>query len=52
MKSLIFSWVLILVNFRESAVLAYFAGINFREFSRIYLEFRELVPAKINTREN
>ena len=40
------------INFRESTVIAYFAGINFREFSRISPEFRELILAKINTREN
>ena len=46
------SRVLIFANFRELVILAYFAGINFREFSRIFTKFRELIPAKINTREN
>ena len=49
-----FSRVLIFagINFRESTGISYFAGINFREFSRICLKFRELIPTKINTREN
>ena len=50
--SSIFSRGLVFANFRKSADFAYFVGINFHDFSQICRRFRELIPAKIDTREN